>query len=385
MSSEALRDALVELGWSLFTELGVPGVVRHHQGIALDPEPIVVAAPSLFELDPRLRDQVYGWCASHAARLSVSRLQGLSRDLPEPAQRAFHGLAATLRAHAKVRWPDDGEPSWVRAPEVKARRLPLERPALLRFRARALCGVGGRADVVSELIARSGVWTRASALIELGYSKRAMAGILSELTEAGVARQVADRNALTFQLSRPEQLRDLLQADDVSHPSWRRIMSAVLRLLDLAGLDESSAAVRRVEANKCREAFCGLAESIWLETPPVTRGNPNAWEELTAWAVQHALELASGSAPVFTGLKAYEVDGSHEAWVWLHRSAPRFGQLAARLTEPQRSISGLKRTAASPASGGWTTFQLMSPARVDIRPRVDELLASTKLAWRKAR
>ena len=132
MSSEALRDALVELGWSLFTELGVPGVVRHHQGIALDPEPIVVAAPSLFELDPRLRDQMYGWCATHAGRLSVSRLQGLLRELPYGAHTEFRRLAATLREHAKVRWPDDSEPPWTRVPEVKARRLPLERPALLR-------------------------------------------------------------------------------------------------------------------------------------------------------------------------------------------------------------------------------------------------------------
>ncbi len=60
---EALRDALGEFGWSLFTELGVPGGVRHPQGMALDPEPIGVAAPILFEWDPRLRDQVCGWCA----------------------------------------------------------------------------------------------------------------------------------------------------------------------------------------------------------------------------------------------------------------------------------------------------------------------------------
>jgi len=297
MSSEALRDALVEVVWSLFTELGAPGVVRHHQGIALDPEPIVVAAPSLFERDPRLRDQVYAWCASHAAHLSVCRLQGLSRDLPKPARRAFQGLAATLRVHAKVRWPGSGEPSWAHAPEVKARRLPMERPALVRFRARALCGVGGRADVISELIARPGGWTRASDLTELGYSKRAMAGILSDLAEGGLAKQRVQGNALTFQISHPEHLRKLLVTHDLRYPRWRLIVTAVLSFLDLANLEPASASVRRVEANTHREAFRQLADEIGLDTPPVTRGNPEAWPELMSWATRVAAQLADGTSP----------------------------------------------------------------------------------------
>lgn len=285
----------------MFTELGVPGVVRHHQGIALDPEPIVVAAPALFELDPRLRDQVYGWCATHAGRLSVSRLQGLSRDLPEPAGKAFHELAATLRQHAKVRWPDDGEPPWPRAPAVKPRRLPLERPSLLRFRARALCGVGARADVISELIARSDRWTRASDLADLGFSKRAIAGILAELAEAGLAKQLVEGNALTFQLSHPELLVELLGAHDLSYPPWRRIVTTVLLLLELPSIEDASPAVRRVEANNRREALRRLADQTRLDAPPPTRGRPDAWEALMSWATGVAVAFADGSSPAFDG------------------------------------------------------------------------------------
>ena len=301
MHSQVLHEALTELGWSLFTELGVPGVVRRHQGVALDPEPIVVAAPVLFELDPRLRDQVYGWCATHAGRLSVSRLQGLCGDLPEPAQMAFHGFAATLRQHARVRWPDGGEPSWSRAPAMKARRLPLERPALLRFRARALCGVGARADVLIELIARAGVWTRASELADVGFSKRAVAGILSELAEADLAKQLAEGNALTFQLSRPERLVEVLAAQGLSHPPWHRIMTAVHLFLGLASLQGASAAVRRVEANNLREPLRQLADQTGLVAPPQTRGNPDSWEDLLSWATRVAVELADGSSPAFGG------------------------------------------------------------------------------------
>jgi len=390
MSSEALLEALQELGWSVFTELGVPGVVRHHQGIALDPEPIVVAAPSLFKLDPRLRDQVYGWCASHAGRLSVSRLQGLSRELSGPARTEFCRLAATLRKHAKVRWPDDGEPSWVRPPEVKARRLPLERPALLRFRVRALCGVGARADVLSELIARYGAWTRASDLAHEGYSKRAVAGILSELTEAAVARQVAEGNALTFQLSRPENLRKLLRADDLGYPPWRRITTTVLLFLDLAGVADASAAVRRVEANKRREALRRLADQMWLDTPPVTRGNPEAWEELMSWATSTAVDLANGSSPALGVLRvrAAAVEGGGEVWVWLHRSAADYEKLFATLREPRRAAEGVACTTVSPTADGWTSFQLVLEPRVDeagLHNKVEQLVWPTKVAWRRVR
>jgi hypothetical protein len=253
----------------------------------------------MFELDPRLRDQAYGWCAAHAGRLSLSRLQGLSRSLPEPARKAFHGLAATKREHARVRWPDGGEPSWPRAPEVKARHLPLERPALFRFRARALCGVGASADVLSELIVRSGRWTRASDLVELGYSKRAIAGILSELAEAGLAKQLVEGNALTFQLSCSDHLREVLGARDLAYPPWQRIMTAVHLFLDLASLEGAGAAVWWVEANNRREAFRSFADQTRLEAPPQTRGDPDAWHVLVSWATGVAADLADGSSIAF--------------------------------------------------------------------------------------
>ena len=123
--------------------------------------------------------------------------------------------------------------------------------------------------MLSELIARSDAWTRASDLAEEGYSKRAVAGILSELAEAGIATQVAEGNALTFQVTRPEHLRELLAAHDLGYPAWRRVMTAVLLFLDLARLEDASETVRRVEANKRREALRSLADRIWLDTPPL--------------------------------------------------------------------------------------------------------------------
>lgn len=301
MCSEMLCDALVELAWSLCTELGVPGVSRNHRRVAIDPEPLIVTLPSLFEFDPRLRDQVYGWCACHASHLSLSRLRGLSKRLPETARVEFQGLAATLREHTNVRWPNGNAAAWHRAPEVKTRRLPVDRQALLRFRVRALCGTGARADVLSELLARSNRWTRASDVERLGYSKRAVAGILAEFGEAGMAKQLADGNALTFQLRRADSLRMLLDADNLAHPDWARLTSLVLAALDLTRLERAGPTTRRIEANKRRPSFEALSHELSLAPPPVTRGNPEAWEALLAWATKVAKSLAAGDSPAFGG------------------------------------------------------------------------------------
>ena len=229
--------------------------------------------------------------------MSVSRLQGLVRDQPEVARRAFYALAATLREQHKLRWPHGDAASWSTVPVVKTRRLPVERPALLRFRVRALCGVGARADVLAELLARSGAWTRASDLVDLGYSKRSIAGVLAELAEGGLAGQRGEGNALAFRLSQPAHLNDSLGAEGLRFPVWRPIADALPLFVDLARLESSEPIVRRVDANRRRDALVDVAHRLGVEPPPPTRGEPAAWEVLVGWAAQVAEALADGTSP----------------------------------------------------------------------------------------
>ena len=308
MSREAVHQAVRDLVWSIFTELGVPGVIRHHRHVAIDPEPIVVVAPSFFDLDPRLRDQVYGWCATHADRLSVSRLRGLLRQLPAPARTAFGAFAATLSAHAGLRWPTAGVEPWTYAPAVKPPGLPVHRPALVRLRLRALSGVGARADVLAELIARSASWTRASDLADEGYSKRAIAGVLSELSAAGMTSQASERNAIIYRLCRPDLLRDLAGANALAFPSWRMLMVVVLMLMVLTRLQGRADAVKRVEANKLNDALRPLCARLGLVMAPATRGNPRAWEDMMSWAA-----LVSGQFAERVGRTAPDPLGG-QAW-----------------------------------------------------------------------
>jgi len=57
--------------------------------------------------------------------------------------------------------------------------------------------------------------------------------------------------------------------------------------------------VRRVEANKRREALRRLSDRLGLDPPPVTRGEADAWEDLMSWGTKNAVELADGSSRAF--------------------------------------------------------------------------------------
>jgi hypothetical protein len=72
--SAAISDAILDLLWSAWTELGVPGVERTHQRFAIDPDPLIVFTPALAKDDPRLVEQAAAWCGRHGAVVSKTRL-----------------------------------------------------------------------------------------------------------------------------------------------------------------------------------------------------------------------------------------------------------------------------------------------------------------------
>ena len=60
-----MKDAIGEILWSAWTELGVPGVERRHRRVVADPEPLIVFTPALAANDPRLIEQAAAWCERH--------------------------------------------------------------------------------------------------------------------------------------------------------------------------------------------------------------------------------------------------------------------------------------------------------------------------------
>jgi hypothetical protein len=300
MTGDDLVHAVVDLTWSLWTELGVPGVSRHHAHTVVDPEPLIVFSPAIFEFDPRLRDEVFGWCAVHASHVSVSRMRGILKTMSASEQAKYASFTATLRAHSKVQWPTDNSAtpwdSWQCPTGRWAPRLPMHRPALARLRFRAFSGVGARADVLCELLARQAKWTRASELTHLGYSKRVVALILSDLFDAGIVKGHSEKNARVYQLEDPPLWTAASNAQGLVFPEWAPIVQLALLALEFRRHSTKPETVRRVQASKMRPDFDRLGQELGLHTPPVTRGNEESWQHLMDWLVQQMRDVADGTS-----------------------------------------------------------------------------------------
>jgi DNA-binding transcriptional ArsR family regulator len=295
MTPDLLPHALT-LAWSAWTELGVPGTERHHAHVAADPEPLLVATPTLSRHDARLRDELNRWCAAHAGVVSVSRLQGLVRRAPPDVRAAFGGLAAAVQP-AWPTTPDD--PPWPAAPTGRVPVLRPERPSLARLRLRAVAGIGARADVLAALLARPTAWVTAADLDHLGYSKRNVARLLSELSDARVADARGERNTRVFRLAHPERWTDLLHLRGLAWPRWDLVFDLVLAALALADLHTKPATVRRVEATAAQPRLADLALALDLPPPAIARGDPDAWPALLTWADTTLRALSRGETPVF--------------------------------------------------------------------------------------
>jgi len=297
MSSETIRDGVLELVWSLWTELGVPGVARNHAHLIVDPEPLIVATPMLAAADPRLLEQAFGWCAAYADRISASRLKGLLSASSELVVERFSAFSLGLRDHG-VKWPTPGRPHpWSPPRKPPAHPIPLDRPAMLRFRLRALCGVGARADVLVELLTSGESWRSAAELAALGYTKRNVASVLSELDDAGTVASRTEGNTRRFRLARPTLLAELVGADQLVAPAWHPLFRVLVDLLGLLEHETDPAAVRRVEASKLRDRLVGPCRMLSLDEPPPTRGDPDAWDLLVTWGASRVRAVATGLEP----------------------------------------------------------------------------------------
>lgn len=287
-----LQGAIVVLAWSLVTELGVPGLVRRHRAVAIDPEPVVLLTSLLAREDPRLRDQILSWLLQHGSLLSASRLGGLLKAGGPTLQARFSEVAQTVRATGGPRLPTPTEAvAFAGSPEPRSMSLPLGRPSLVRLRLRALCGVGARADVLAELLLRGDRWMRTVDLTDIGYSKRSVASVLSELAEAGVAERVSQGNAHRFRLRSLDAIATLVAGEGLGSIDQVAVLRLVEVLVELDGLCSIPQVVRRVEATKRHARLSTLAMQLDLRAPPPVRGVEKAWERLVGWGLESVREI----------------------------------------------------------------------------------------------
>lgn len=229
--SEKIDLQLVNLAWSLWTELGVAGVIRKHQQCLIGLEELILLTSVIAEVDPRLRDEALDWCASYHHHISISRLRVLAKAFGPSVNEPFSIFAATLNSVSHARWPllTAALPMKFK-PSGKSKAPRCELPALLCLRLRSLFGVGARADLFTFFLTQKKGDFAAADTTEIGYAKRSLSDLLDGFVEAGFFDVFMVRNQRRYRLIKRDQMLGTLGLFPKCAPPWRRILEVLLPL-----------------------------------------------------------------------------------------------------------------------------------------------------------
>jgi hypothetical protein len=302
---ERFRELLLELAWSLWSELGVSGWTRRHQRWAIDPEPLIIFTAALRDVDPRLRDESTDWCIRYGRYVSGARLRNLLKDEPGNVQSAFGEYAATVNQHAEVHWPLAGE-ARVYQPTGRSKLHDFGRPALVSLRLRALFGVSARAEIIRCFIASPDDQPTAAALAaEISYTKRNVEKELESLRLAGLLRRTAERNQLRYTLARRASLLDLVGPLPAYCPRWNSIFRLLLASLEVyerfEGLEPQ---VRAVEVRRTFRQLSRDLQRAGLGEPDPEATGEEVWPAFERWSGAVAGSLADAQLDVLQTAKS---------------------------------------------------------------------------------
>jgi len=285
----------LDLAQSLWSELGAGGGVRRHDWQAVDLEPLILFTAWL-ATDRRLHSNAVEWSIANARFASTFRLRHFA-ERSSPAMRAAFGrFASTVKAHARVPWPGQGDPLALLQHD-RLESPDLRRPSLIQLRLRAVVGVSARAEILKKMLAAPDRMQSASALAEdAGYAKGSVAQALEMLTMAGIVLVQPAGNRLQYRLARPADLAQALKWLPSAYPDWWPVFRITEALWDYAQDHVSPHSGRggspgrllhRIDADAQR---LGIAHQL-----PDARG-ATAVAELEHWAIGFLADQ-SGRAP----------------------------------------------------------------------------------------
>lgn len=281
-----LREALLDLAWGQWTAMGVAGVRAGGRTI-IDPEALTLATLAVGRFDARLFDEMLDWVAVNSRLLDMARLRRLGKRASVEQQRllgavaevaALHaegsgakrlGWASVLAEEAPVAYGSEplfrsdrpGGADWAAtddifarvgflrsSPELRGMSRPPDasRPTCLRFRARALVGLGARAEVLTYLWTHE--WAHGRLIAErAAYNQAPVAESLADLAAGKLADTRADGRKTLYRLAEGLQA---LGTPTPDYVDWVRAWPALITLLSALrpdGLSEDAARVRLAE------------------------------------------------------------------------------------------------------------------------------------------
>lgn len=295
--NKELDRLLLQLAWSLWTELGVAGVERRHQKFLINIEELILLTVTLADVDPRLRDESLDWCSQYHHFISTSRLKSIIKSFGNSLNAPFSIYSATLNSFSRAAWPifQDSSPLHIKLSHKSCLRS-LESPALLNIRVRSIFGTGARADLLTFFLTHGKSDFSASDLIEIGYSKRNLAEILEELCLSKLFDKFLLRNQQRYRLIKNTQLLRVLGPIPDYTPSWRMIFEILLPLRDCINhIADSSDSTKVVEIRNLLIALQKQLKRLNL-TPSPWNNNFQAYlNSFNEWLIDIMHKLAGGN------------------------------------------------------------------------------------------
>jgi DNA-binding transcriptional ArsR family regulator len=273
----------LDLAWSLWAELGLDGLRRRHDWQAIDLEPLIIFTALIGSADSRLRANSIDWCIANSRFASAFRLRNLTAEASPAMREAFGRYAATVRAHARVPWPAQGDPFalWTSEPIG----VPdLRRPSLIQLRLRALVGVSARAEILRLMLAEPEQGHAASTLSDAaGYGKGSVAQALDILTMAGILYVQPSANRLMYRLAHPTELASALQWLPAVFPDWWPIFKVTAVISEFAHAGSMTSTAQAAEVQKVLRAIepdlrrLGIAEELPRQSGPASYAEFEHW------------------------------------------------------------------------------------------------------------
>lgn len=229
--SKKIDQLLIDLAWSLWTELGVAGIKRYHQNCLIAPEELILLTAVIADIDPRLRDEALDWCTRYYHFISISRLRTLVKTLGSSIYEPFSVFAATLNSVSKANWPLFTKAIPLKfTPSGKSKLPRCEAPSLLYLRLRALFGVGARADLITFFLTQKKNDFTASDTTEIGYTKSSLAALLDSFVQSGFFDAFVIRNQRNYCFIKRDQMKKILGQIPEVIPPWRHILEVIIPL-----------------------------------------------------------------------------------------------------------------------------------------------------------
>lgn len=207
--------------------------------------------------------------------------------------------AIALHLHAGLSWPGATE-AWNHFQITGRSTLrPLEEPALICLRTRAMFGVGARAEILRHMLVQRNGGISVARLAELvGYAKRNVAEECETLELAGLLTHRTEGNRFLYAPARRADLGAFIGDVPEVFPDWRALTSVVLALpaLEIAEA-ELPHDVFIVEVHRSLDERRDDLDELGFDGPSRHPKGAALWPEVKSWADLLLANLARGEWP----------------------------------------------------------------------------------------